>query len=73
VIDGTLAVEGHLLGPGDYFAAAGGTVHGAVSNADGAGDFCGTVTGTTPVTDSPEGGLLLALGARGVIAREADS
>lgn len=73
MIDGALAVEGHLLGPGDYFAAAGSSVHGAVSNAEGAGDFCGTVTGATTVTHSPEGGLLLALGARGAIAREAGS
>ena len=37
------------------------------------GDFCGTVTGTTTITDSPTGGLLLVLGARGAITGETGS
>ena len=35
------------------------------------GDFCGTLTGTVEVADSPTGCLLLVLAARGAIAQEA--
>jgi hypothetical protein len=36
----------------------------------GAGDFCGTPAGTAEVADSPAGGLILVLAARGSITRE---
>lgn len=38
-----------------------------------AGDFCGTVTGTAEITDSPAGCLLLVLAARGAIAKEVNA